>query len=595
MNQRAFASALSISLLALTAVRCASSSGSSAGQTSTETSGDGGVIGAIDAGSGSSSGATATAEAGTDAAGDSGSGAGEAGPGGPGATGGARSVLQRGNDVFRRATFTASGLSKAMVPTMKPDTTFDTNAVFPMNGSTQNQGTASVLYLEQGPPPAGCPAGATGCMATARPANGGLFFAFPALGSNPNIVAFDETTGLPVWTAQVMSGGDGIRGTPVIDAASRRLFVVTGGDPHVVHALAVDTGAEATTGGWPVTLSKTTLSYNGTAFNSADENQHGALLLVNGILYIPFGGHYGDGGSYRGWIVAIDIANPTHVAGWATQSPRSGIWGSGGLASDGTSVFGVTGDTTSEPRSSSDSQQVVRLSGMAQLTRSAANVFVPVEWQSWDKPMGDLDFGASTPSYVPLPPGSSPAALLVAPAKAGTLFVLDATNLSGGKYPAAGGSLGEFVVADTTGESVYTAPTIYTSASGLHATINVGQGPANCPGGTKSSTEMVISMLLQPGQTPIAREVWCAPNSGGGHTNYPPISTTTDGASADALVWFMSGSQLTAVDGDTGAKVMTTSGAACDSVPSMSFPIAVKDRVVVSALGHLCSWSVSGP
>jgi len=26
----------------------------------------------------------------------------------------------------------------------------------------------------------------------------------------------------------------------------------------------------------------------------------------------------------------------------------------------------------------------------------------------------------------------------------------------------------------------------------------------------------------------------------------------------------------------------------------MSFPIAAKNRIVVSALGHLCSWSVDG-
>jgi hypothetical protein len=64
--------------------------------------------------------------------------------------------------------------------------------------------------------------------------------------------------------------------------------------------------------------------------------------------------------------------------------------------------------------------------------------------------------------------------------------------------------------------------------------------------------------------------------------------------SADALVWFVDGTQLTAVDGDTGAKIVTTTGAACNRVPSMSFPIAVKNRIVVSALGHLCSWSPGG-
>jgi hypothetical protein len=482
---------------------------------------------------------------------------------------------------------------------MAPDTTFNTNATFPANGSTQNQGTASVLYLESGPAAAGCPAGATGCTATGRAANAGLFFAFPALGSNPNVVAFDETTGLTVWTAHVTQtggGGDGIRGTPVIDPVTRLLFVVFGNNPHTVHALSVDTGVETTTGGWPVTLSSTTLSYNGTTFDSGAQNQHGASLFMNGTLYIPFGGEYGDGGNYLGWIVAIDVtANPPTVAGWATQSPRSGIWGSGGLVSDGTNVFGVTGDTSSEPRATSDSQEVVRVTGLAQFTRNEASIFVPTEWQGWDRPAGDLDFGASTPAFVPLPPGSNPPSLLIAPAKAGRLFVLNGADLSTGSYPTPGGSLADMVVSNTTGESVYTSPTIYTSASGLHATINVGGNASNCPGTAPTNQEAIISVLLTPGKTPISTEAWCAGNTqGGGHMNYPPISTTTDGVSANALVWFMNGAQLSVVDGDTGAPVFTTTGAACDNVPSMSFPIAVNNRIVVSALGHLCAWSLNG-
>ena len=510
-------------------------------------------------------------------------------------TTGARSVLSRGNDVYRRASYVQPGLAASAVTAMAPDTTFNTNARFPANGNTQNQGTASVLYVENGPAQAGCPAAATGCTATARAAGAGLLFAFPALGATPNVVAFDETTGLPVWTAHVTTGGDGIRGTPAIDPDSRRLFVVTGNNPHLVHALSIDDGTEVTTGGWPVTLSATTLSYNGKPFNSAAQNQHGALLLLNHILYIPFGGQYGDGGTYLGWIVALDITDPTHLAGWATQSARSGIWGSGGLTSDGTYVFGVTGDTTSVARNASDSEEVVRVKGMAEFTRDAASVFVPAEWQAWDQPMGDLDFGASTPAFVPLPAGSNPPSLLIAPAKAGRIYVLNGADLSNGTYPATGGSLAELIVASPTDESIYTAPTIYTSASGLHVAINAGVGPTMyCPPGTPTSNEMIISVLLQPGQTPLAKEVWCAPNAGGGHLNYPPISTTTDGAGGDALVWFVGGGQLTAVDGDTGRKVVTTTGAACTMVPGMSFPIAVKDRIVVAALGHLCSWSIGG-
>ena len=537
-------------------------------------------------GSSSSGSSNGGSSSGGSSSGGSSSGASSSGSSG-GDNGGTQSVLQRGGDIFRRATYVEPGLTAAMVPTMAPVTAFNANATFPAAGNMQNQGIASVLYLEQGPMAAGCPAGATGCMATARSANGGLFFAFPALGSNPNIVAFDETTGLPVWTAHVTTGGDGIRGTPVIDPKSRRLFVVTGNNPHLVHALSVDNGAETTAGGWPVSLSNATVSYNGQTFNSGAQNEHGALLLLNDILYIPFGGQYGDGGNYRGWIVAVDTTKPASIAGWVTQSPRSGIWGAGGLVSDGTNVFGVTGDTTGQPRTASDSEEIVRVTGMAQFTRSASSVFVPPEWQSWDQPTADLDFGASTPAYVPLPAGSNPPAFLVAPAKAGRLFVLNANDLSAG-------ALADMVVASTGAESVYTAPTIYSSASGLHATINVGVGPAGCPAGTPKSNEMIISMLLQPGQTPVAKEVWCAPAAGGAHMNYVPISTTTDGASANALVWFVNGSQLTALDGDTGTVVGTTKGAACNGVPSMSFPIAVKNRIVVAALGHLCAWSPNG-
>jgi hypothetical protein len=555
-------------------------------------------------------------DAGTHPGGDGGTGPGGDGgtPGGDGGTlpgsdggppgddggtlppGDSQSVLQRGNDLYRRATFVRPPLTATAAATMAPDATFNTNATFPANGNMQNQGTASVLYLEQGPPQMGCPAGAAGCKAMTRAANAGLFFAFPALKSTPNIVAFDETTGLPVWTAQVMTGGDGIRGTPVIDPGSRRLFVVTGNNPHLVHALSVDTGAEVTTGGWPVKLTAATVTYNNgaTTFNSGGQNQHGASLLLNGILYIPFGGQYGDGGTYLGWIVAVDTNNPSHLAGWATQSPRSGIWGAGGLASDGTYVFGVTGDADSQPRSQSDSQEVVRVTGMAQFTRDAASIFLPTEWAAWDKPVGDLDFGASTPAFVPLPAGSNPPSLLVAPAKAGRLYVLNGADLSAGSYPNPGGELGNLVVASTTSESVYTAPTIYTSASGLHATINVGVGPQGCPAGSPKSNAMIISTLLQPGQMSVAKEVWCAAVAGGGHMNYPPISTTTDTSGANALVWYVNGTQLSAVDGDTGKPVVTTTGTPCTGVPSLSFPIAVKNRIVVSALGHLCSWSPNG-
>jgi hypothetical protein len=584
MSTRSLFGALLFLGLGLSYASCTSSHGKA---------GDGGAGGGGAAGGGTAGGGGGSSGGG----GTGGGGGGAAGGGGTSTT--TQSVLMRGKDIYRRATFVQAGLTTAAAATMAPDTTFNTNATFPANGTQENQGSASVLYLEAGPAAAGCPTNATGCTATTRAANAGLFFAFPALGSNPNVVAFDETSGLPVWTAHLTTGGDGVRGTPVVDDVSRRLFVVTGNNPHLVHAISVDDGTEVTTGGWPVTLSSTTLTYNNTGFNSGAQNQHGALLLLNNILYIPFGGQYGDGGTYLGWIVAVDTTDPTKVAGWSTVSKRSGIWGSGGLTSDGTYVFGVTGDTTSTPRMtgttvSSDSEEVLRVKGMAEFTRDAASVFVPKEWTTWDKPAGDLDFGASTPTFVPLPAGSNPPSLLVAPAKGGMLYVLNGSNLSSGTYPAVGGELAKVEVGDPAHESVYTAPTVYSTASGLHVSINVGVTPMGCPAGSPTSNEMIMSFTLQAGASPIsAKPTWCAASAGGGHLNNTPISTTTDG-SANAIVWYINGSQLTGVDGDTGKNVVTTTGAACNMVPSMSFPIAAKNRIVVSAYGQLCSWSVGG-
>ena len=225
------------------------------------------------------------------------------------------SITQSGGDLYHRSTYVQPGLIAATVKTtgMAPNATFNMNATFPGNGNSSNQGTPSVLYVQSGPAAAGCPAGATGCKATARAAGAGIFLAFAPLGANPNAFAFDETTGLPVWTAHLASQGDGIRGTPVADPTARRVYAVTSG-PHQVHAVSLDTGVEVTGGGWPATL-----TFNGT--DDGAQNQHGASLLVEPHhAAIPFGGQDGDGGNYKGVVFAVDVSNPAMMGSWVTES-----------------------------------------------------------------------------------------------------------------------------------------------------------------------------------------------------------------------------------------------------------------------------------
>src|SRR5580658_8579364 len=604
MNQRLRVPVLTGSLLGVISLSMSCGTGSdkgtgSAGESATTGAGSTGAVAATGSASGSSVGATtgmagtvgsgaSTGGAGTTAATGSGTASGSGATGGSGAatgtgtdTTGANSILQRGPDLMRRETFVQPTLTKTAAAAVTMDTTFSTAAKF--NGGM----AASVLYVENGPPGMGCPATATGCVAMTRAAGAGIFIAATNGGT---VYALDETSGAIVWTGSAPGGGDGIKGTPVIDGATRTLFVTNGGGgQHLVHGLSIDDGTERA--GWPVKLTNTTLTLNGTAFNSSDENEHGAMMFLNGIVYVPFGGHYGDGGNYHGWVVAIQESNPTNVGGWVSAGGSEGIWAhGGGMASDGTNIYAVTsnGHAADHTQPTTDAEEVVKFTGMGTFTRNAANVYYPALWQMMDG--SDKDFGADSPSYVPIP-GGTPSAIIVAPAKPGAVYFLDANNLSQGKYPQAGGELLKLVVVDTGAESVYTAPSIYQSASGLHAVIDIEVNPVCPAGGPTSANQTILSMLIQPGMTPLAKTVWCALANGnqGKQYNQPPISTTTDANGGNALVWYTNGGVLTAVDGDTGATVVAAPGT-CMGLEKMMWPVVVQGRIVVAADGHLCAW-----
>ena len=57
------------------------------------------------------------------------------------------------------------------------------------------------------------------------------------------------------------------------------------------------------------------------------KNERGALALVNGIVYVPFSGHAGDCGNYHGWVVGVNINNPSNVHGLGDDSDWRGNLG----------------------------------------------------------------------------------------------------------------------------------------------------------------------------------------------------------------------------------------------------------------------------
>ncbi|MEA2695877.1 MAG: hypothetical protein QOI66_148 [Myxococcales bacterium] len=477
-----------------------------------------------------------------------------AGTGGMTMPGGSQTVGQRGGDPGRTGHFIRPMLTKAKAATMATDATFMTSYLGALSGVP--------LYAESGP-------GGKGAFFVATQAN--------------NVYAFDETTGAQLWMKNVgptATGGcdgqsKGIMSTPALDPVSRTLYVVAANGAGTfmtfqVYALNSDNGQQR----WVKDLR---LAMGEPAPDLTKSNQRGALLLVNGILYIPFGGQMGDCAGARGHVVAINTADNTKIGAWATGDDGSGIWAPGGMASDGTGTFAVTGNhfpNLSAPDTHADSEQVVRLTDLAQVARSNNNIFFPNRWAAMDS--GNLDFGACSPLVMDVP-GATPARFVAAASKDGHLYFLDPANLGG-----MGGEKFDLQFAAEAMSALKTTPASYVTASGAYVVLST-QGAQGCPaaGGT-----VVVGVKVTVAAGAIKPTVaWCS--SVAGETS--PIVTTTDDKT-DAVVWWVDGGNLKGVDGDTGAMVFS-GGGAC-SVQRWTSPIAARGaRIVAGGAGKLCSWS----
>jgi outer membrane protein assembly factor BamB len=393
-----------------------------------------------------------------------------------------------------------------------------------------------------------------------------------------NVYAFDGATGAQVWTqtlgtpvplASLPCGNIdpyGVTGTPVVDFASRTVFmdaeITTDGgmtNQHQVFALDVDTGAIKP--GWPVEMNTMAKSGN-TTFDALHQGQRGALALFNGTLYVPFGGRYGDCPVYHGWVVAIDTANPTQVTAWATTANAGGTWAPGGVSTDGTNLFISTGNTQSTTVWGGG-DAVIRLSPGMPPAMSA--YFAPMNWHDLDD--FDQDLG-SAPIVFDLP-GSSPGALAIAFGKDGNAYLVDRNNL-----PGIGTPLGQLDVAT---DEIISAPVLYTTATATYVAARANG--RICTSGQGD----LFTVKIVPGSPPTLAASWCATGGAGA-----PMVTTSDGHS-DAIVWTLgaeSDNHLHAFDGDTGAAIpFTDSNLNVPGLRRYNTPIAAKGALYVPVDG----------
>ena len=268
------------------------------------------------------------------------------------------------------------------------------------NGTIVGNVHAQPLYIEGGP---------NGPMIIAVTASNNIYALNASDGSSDlaeRNVGTPVTSGLPCGTFNPA----GTIGTPVVDLASRSLFfdALIAGSPikHFIFSLNVDTGA--TNAGWPVDLNATA-SYNGIPFVSLAQENRGALALVNGIVYNSYSGYNGDCGNYRGWVVGVDINNPSNVHGWATTALGGGIWGHSGVASDGTNMFVITGNTFNTGGNWMGGEAIIRLQAGPALTGMPTDYWAPTNWFSLDN--SDTDLGGVSAMLIDVP-GANPSQLV---------------------------------------------------------------------------------------------------------------------------------------------------------------------------------------
>jgi hypothetical protein len=375
---------------------------------------------------------------------------------------------------------------------------------------------------------------------------GGVAMVIVGTESN-NIYALNATDGTVIWQRNMGTPGtglpcgnvvpEGIHGTPVVDISTRSLYFnaltlpSAGVFRQMIYSVNVDTGA--TNLGWPVSVEG--LNSAGILFTSNVQGERGALAIVGDRVYVPYGGRFGDCGSYHGWIVGVNKSNPNDVLGWATTATGGGAWSVGGISSDGVTPFLATGNTFSTGGVWKGGEAIIRLQAGPIFSGSTTDYWAPTNWLTLDN--GDTDLGGTGAMLVDVP-GATPSQLVVAFGKDRNAYVLNRSNLGGITAPVAQANA-------VSASAIIQAAATYRTSLGTYVTFR------------GSST--IGALRINPTNPPTITSVWSVSQSGRGS----PFVTTTDGVN-DVIVWSVGseGSQrLNGYNGDTGAVVYAGGGA----------------------------------
>ncbi len=402
------------------------------------------------------------------------------------------------------------------------------------------------------------------------------------------VMALDAATGRPVWQrtlgtpvhrAEMPCGNInplGVTGTPVIDPARGALYLdamVHGpaGPRHLLFGVSLRDGAVLP--GWPVDVAAG-LAAEGAAFTPRFQGERGALAVMDGRLFVPYGGNWGDCGPYHGWVVGVSLDRPAITGAFATRAEKGGIWAPGGIAEADGRMYVTTGNTAGAS-TWGGGEAVIALGPDLRPPAGPADFFAPANWQQMDE--GDLDLGGTNP----MPITADGRAMVLALGKDGHGYLLDRAHL--------GGIGGALVERRETSWPIIAAPIAYPAEADA---MVVFQGrEADCPAG--EAGRALIALRVKGGGAPSMRIAWCASFAGRGE----PISTTTDGHTG-RIVWVAgAGSggdgRLHGFRGDTGAAVFSGGGPddRMAGLPPFVTILAAAGRLYVAGDGRIYAFT----
>lgn len=396
------------------------------------------------------------------------------------------------------------------------------------------------------------------------------------------VQAFDASTGKELWRRSVgrpvprsaLPCGNinplGITGTPVIDPSGQAIYFdadveEASGPRHEVFGLSLKDGSILQ--GWPVDVAEA-LHKAGRQFDPRTQNQRTALTLLDGTVYVAFGGHFGDCGDYHGWVVGFPLHDPGNVTSFETRARGGGIWAPGGLSVVGHDIFFATGNTFGA-RTWSDGEAVFRVRSGLQRSDSKRDYFAPSDWRTLDAYDEDLGGSNPIPLNVPGPAGSQ--GLLIALGKDHKAYLLDRGNL--------GGIGGQLAVETVSQGQIRTSPAAYPLGNDVLVAF---EGPGvQCPSPSPGNGLTVLK--IKGGSPPTMSTAWCGAINGRGSV----MVTTTDGHS-DPIVWMLGAegdNRLHAFRGDSGEPIVASE--AMSGLRHFQTLIATQDRLYVGADGRV--------